>query len=85
MPLQGTDVNLAFKLKSDIIERLRAKLGHDIIRDDFLQEICQAISEQVIFHIIQNARVFVPAGVKVHVNTTTGDGATIEPGIGEVQ
>lgn len=74
MPITGTDKALAEKMKADINSKLQAKIGSPIVKDEFLQALCEAISETVIQHIVQNATVLPGIPVQLVPPQTAGPG-----------
>ena len=68
MGVSGTDANLASKLDSDINARLKSLLRDAELKDSpALQQICQAIAEQVINHFVAYTQVLVNSGIPVSV------------------
>ena len=81
MPIQGTDAALATKMASDMTSKMAAKIGQPIAEPSFLKALCEAISETMIAHFVQNVMVEPGIPVATAGGPTAQVGATTGPGL----
>ena len=57
MPITGTEAALASALHASIKTKMEAVTGYQVIREDWLQAFCEAVSNVIIPHLVANTQV----------------------------
>lgn len=80
MPISGTEAALASALHAAIKAKMSAATGYQILKEDWLQAFCEAVSETIIPHLVANTQV----NTGQHVTSTVPGAGLIDSMSGPV-